>query len=90
MKVEPFKSSIKGTNTENMQTVDPLLRTNTALLNKNPVSPSTDNSRKLASDQISKNKENHFVIATLETIVILSNVRCLIALLRKAKDQCCH
>lgn len=58
-------------------------------MNENPVSPSIDNSRKLASDQIS-NKENHFPVAKLDTTVIFKNVHCLFALLRKAKDRCCH
>lgn len=64
--------------------VVPLLRTNTAPLNKNPVSSPTENTRILASDQISKNEENQFPGAKLETIVVLSSVHCLNVLLRKS------
>lgn len=56
MKVEPFKYQ-RNKHKEEKQLSHFFQRTNTDPLNENPVSLSIDNSRKLASDQISKNIE---------------------------------
>lgn len=89
MKVEPFKYQRNQYKEDENELSHFFPRTNTDSLNKTPLSLSIDNSRKIASDQISKNKGNHFPVAKLKTIVIL-NVRCSSTLLRKAKDLCCH
>lgn len=59
-------------------------------LNKNPMSLSTENSRKPVSDKGKRNKETHSLVAKLDTTVILPHVHCLIASLRKAKHWSCH
>lgn len=89
MKVEPFKYQRNQYKEDEKQLSHFFPRTNTNSLNKTSVSLSIDNRRKTASDQISKNKGNHFPVAKLKTIVIL-NVHCSSTLLRKAKYLCYH
>lgn len=57
MKVEPFKYQRNKHKEDKKQLSHFFQRTNTDPLKEYPVSLSIDNSRKLASDQISKNTE---------------------------------
>lgn len=86
-------SSMKGANIKKkrLKTVVSLLSKNKQMgaLNKKPMSLSTTETVENLS-QITKSKENHSLIAKLDTTLILPYMHCLIALLRKAKVWSCH
>lgn len=86
-------SSMKGANIKKKKDEKQLShffpRTNMGALNKKPMSLSTIETVENLS-QITKSKENHSLIAQLDTTFILPYMHCLIALLRKAKVWSCH